>query len=202
MEFNELTEIWNRQDQQLDSNLQLNQEMFLELSNQRIRRNLGELRFELIFEVVASVFFFSFLLRYLVHNFGELKFFLPGLFLALVVVFGSAFAIYRLILASRVDVRTSVVRTQKSIHLLRYYEKLDTNSLLVLIPLFAVAFVVVAARGWFGVDLYSILGDALWWFGASSAVIGGIIWFLLRRYPSKKLREAQEFLAEIKELEK
>ena len=175
--------------------------MFFALSNQKIRRNLGELRFELIFEVIASVFFLSFLFGYLVNNFGELKYFLPGLFLALVVVFGSAFAIYRLVLASRVDVRTSVVRTQKSIQQLRYYEKLDTNSLLVLIPLFAVAFVIVGARGLAGADLYLILGDALWWFGISSAVIGGIIWFLLRRYPSQKLREAQDFLAEIRELE-
>ena len=62
MEFNELTEIWNRQDKQLDTNLQLNREMFLALSNQKIRRNMGELRFELIFEVVASVFFLPFLL--------------------------------------------------------------------------------------------------------------------------------------------
>lgn len=201
MDFKELTAIWNSNDQQMNDHLQVNQRMFRELSQQKIKSSLGEIRFELIIEIISAPLFLIYLVRFMIAHASEPRFFVPALILALIAFFGAAFAIYRLVLTERVNVHTSVVRTQKLIERLRYYEKLDSNSLLVIIPIFSAAFLIVGVKALAGVDLYLVLGEYLWWYTGGSFLVGLIIVFLLRRFPSKKLKEAQAFLNEIRDLE-
>ncbi len=201
MDFKELTDIWNSNNQQMNNDLQVNERMFRELSQQKVKRSLGEIRFELIFEIISTPIFLMYLTPFLVDQIGQPKFFIPGLFLALVTLFGAIFAAYRLLMTEQINVHASVVRTQKLIERLRYYEKLEVNSLLVIIPIFSAAFLLVAVKGLAGIDLYLVLGEYLWWYTGGSFLVGLIIVVLLRLFPNKKLIEAQAFLNEIKDLE-
>ncbi len=201
MTLNELTTIWKDNSSQLDQGLQVNRKLFLSVSQEKIRRSLGEFRFEAWVEIIVNGLFLFWFRGYLIDTFGEWKFFVPGAIMAVLMLTSIIWGIYRLVLASRLNIQTSVVATQKIISRLRFYEKVNTNSLLVAIPLFAAAFAIVVAWGVARVDLYLILGHYLWLIMGAGLVIAAILVTILRLFPNKKLKEAQEFLAEIKEFE-
>ena len=200
MDLQELQTIWNSPNKELDTSIKINKTLFKEVSIRQVRSNLAEFKFSNLFELVANLIFFVLLTGFFIDNYTLAKFSVPAAFLILLSLSSIIFNGYQLYLYSRIDSRFSIIETQRTIERLKYYERLDTNILMVIIPLFASAFLIVAAKAFINFDLYS-LGNVLIQFTAGSIVVAAIIVFFLRKFPNKHLQESISFLKEIKEIE-
>ena len=110
------------------------------------------------------------------------------------------FSGYQLSLYYGIRAGHPVVKTQLKVARLRYLELLETNLLLVVIPLFFAPFMIVMANALAHYDLYRH-SDWLVYSTLGSMVIALIIVFFLRKFPNERLQEAQSFLNELKEAE-
>ena len=201
MEFDELTHIWNDLDKQLESNLKVNQRLLKEVSIRKIKSFLSEVKFNAIFEIIANSLFTVFLLRFIVANFPNIKFLIPAIFLLGMMVLGMVLNVYRLSLMARIKPSNPVVNTQKILEQIRLYERQEINLLFVAIPIFSLAFIIVAAKALLGLDLYLLLGKWLLTYLAGSFIVGLIIVLFLKRFPDRNLQKALQFLGEIREFE-
>jgi predicted transcriptional regulator len=200
MEFQELAGIWNNADQATGSRVEINQKLVKEVSVQKIRTQLAEVKWTTFIELVVSVLFMFFLGGYLVDQYNDMWFFLPGLLLLISTVINLGLAIYQLTLYYEINASRSVVQNQKVVARLRYLEILDTNSLYVIIPLFFAPFLIVFSKAFLEYDMYAHSSWMLY-NTAGSIVVAMIIVFLLKKYPNKGLKESLSFLNELKESE-
>jgi len=79
-------------------------------------------------------------------------------------------------------------------------ERVDTYSLLAIIPLFTGPFLIVMAKHFLGLDLYLFEENFLPFFLMNCGV-AIIIVSLLRLFPDKRLKESQEILNSISQME-
>ncbi len=104
---------------------------------------------------------------------------------------------YKLFLYYSLNSSASIFETQKKLESLRYYERLDTRSLAVIIPLFAAPFLIVFLKASLGLDLYVFQGPLLSLI-IGSIGIGTLISFILLRFPDKGIEESLDFLEDLK----
>lgn len=200
MNFEELSNIWKDSDESLEKNLTVNKTLFKEVSMMKIKSSLKETMLETYIEIACYVPFIGFLIDFLGGHLGIVRFAVPALFLLLVSYVSLVFCGFKMWIYYSINAKASVLTTQKNLARLQYYNRLDTNLLYILIPLFAVAFMIVVIKAAIGLDLY-IFSSMLIQFALGSFVVGVIIVFFLKRFPDKELKKANAFLKEIREME-
>ena len=200
MDFKELSTLWSSDDQALDQQIKIRQKLVKEVSIQKVRGHLATIKWTSFFELAVNLLFAQFIGRYLAENFFEMKFFVPGLLLFTLTVGSLIFSGYKLTLFYGIQTGFSVLQTQQKVTRLRYLELLGTNLLYLLIPLFYAPFMIVIAKSLANYDLYRH-NDWLLYSTLGSVIVALIVVYFLKKFPDKRLQEAQSFLYELKEAE-
>ena len=201
MEFQELAKLWNSADEELGSRIEINRKLVKEVSMRKVRSHLTEVKWTAYFELAVNLLFVQFVGRYVVENLYEVKFLIPGLLLFAMTLFSLIFSSYQLTLYYGIRSGTSVVQTQTKLARLRYLQLLDLNLLYIMIPLFYATGIIVAAKAVADYDMYRHASFLLY-NTLASAVIAVVLIFILKKYPDKRLKEAQAFVDELKEAKK
>ncbi|WP_321290020.1 hypothetical protein [uncultured Sunxiuqinia sp.] len=201
MDFQELNNIWNRADESLETNLKINKAMFKEVSMQKIKSKLYELKLSSWIEIAFNIPFALFLILYVIDQFTVIKYSGPAFLLLLISLFSLTFSGHKLYLYyRRIHASQSLVETQKSIEKLKYYEQMEKNLLYVIIPLFSTAFLIVMSQSILNIDLYQYSNWVVLQ-TAASLIVALIIVFILKKFPNRKIQESLSFLKEINAIE-
>jgi membrane protein implicated in regulation of membrane protease activity len=200
MNLQDLQNIWHSADDQLDKSVKINRNLFKEVSMREIRIKLREIKWQSYFELIVGVFFAIWLIGFMIDHGAEFQFLFPAGVLLGITLFDVVFNIYKLTSYYQIDSRFSVLQTQKTLEKLKYYEAMGINVLLVIIPLFSGAFLIVMAKAIAGFDLY-VFSTWLTYHVIGSVVVALILVFILRRFPNRKLEESITFLKDIREME-
>ncbi len=199
MDFQDLSDIWNSANQDREEKVKINARLFKDVSTRRIRSGLWQLKWTNWFEAIVGLFFLNFLLRFTAAHFSEWTLVLPMLLLIGLTLFSLTINGLQLYHYYQINSQYSVLETQKALERLRFYELMEINSLLVIIPLFPIPFFLLVNH-WLNVDLSQLQGYILS-FTLGSIVIAGILVLILRRFRNAELKESLAFLRELKGLE-
>ncbi|WPP49065.1 hypothetical protein [Catalinimonas niigatensis] len=199
MKFEELAGIWNSSDTELEKSVKINRELVKEVGLSKVKSNLYEIKWTGIFGVVVGILFFNFLMGFMVEHFSAPEFFFPALMLWSITVYSLILEIYKLSLLYTLDARVSVMEARKKLMRLQRLEIMDIYSLYIIIPLFSAPFLIVIAKAFLDMSLYTFGLTWLIQFTLGSVVVAVILVFFLRKYPSKNLRASIAFLDELKE---
>ncbi|MGI9543043.1 MAG: hypothetical protein ACR2MX_07265 [Cyclobacteriaceae bacterium] len=201
MELQELVGMWNEQDQKLEGNIQLNRQLLKKVSLDKVKSLLSEFTLESILEAALNAFFFWIILQFVWAQWPVIKFVVPGIILLVTTFLSFLGNMYELVSLASIGYESSVVEAQKKIERLRFYQRIDRNSLYVIIPLFSLFFPIWFAWAFLGLDLFDILGIGwVYHFIGSLGIAAIIVWFL-KRFPDRKMAKAIKFLEEIKKFE-
>lgn len=200
MEVQELLNIWKNEDGKLNDNIRLNDKLLRHSSFGKIQSLLSENKFENIFELIANIIFVIILNPFLWNHINEAKFAIPAAFLLVLMVIGIVVNVYVLSSISSLNYKISILEAQRKIERIKLIQKIDTKSLLILIPLFSFAFLTVFLKGILGLDIYQF--SWIWEYLLGSFFVGVVIVFFLLKYPDEKMESVLVFLKEIKEYEK
>ncbi|NNC84726.1 MAG: hypothetical protein HKN75_01515 [Bacteroidia bacterium] len=199
MELDQLTDIWKNTDKESEK-LEINKSLFKEVGMSKIKSNLMEYRLENTIELIVNSLFIIFLVYFMVNHFTVAKFFVPALLLWISAVASIVLSGYKIYWFQSIDAKNSIIKTQKAIERIKFFDRLDTNTLMIVIPVFSLAILIVLAKGLLGIDLYAI-GNWMVHYFFGSMIVGIIITVLLRLFPDKNLKKASDFLKEIKSLD-
>ncbi len=200
MNLNEIATLWEDANKGLEEQLKINRTLFKEVSVNKLRSQLREIKWTQYFEIIFNFLFLIFLIGFTIDHLLLFKYSIPSATLLGLMFYGFGMNANFLRLYYRIDVRSSVLQTQRIVEKLKYYQVLKTNLLYVIIPLFSVPFLIVLAKALFDFDVY-VLGNWLIYYTAGSFIIAMIVVFFLKRFPDKNLEKVQSFLREIREFE-
>ena len=199
MKFEELSSIWNSVDFELDNTVQVNKQLVKDLGLSKVKSSLSELKLSVIFQIVVGFMFINFIMDFFVQNLTHFQFSGPAFFLLAFTAAGLVVSIYQLWLSLSINAELSVVEAQKKLMRLQTIEVLDIYSILIIIPLFYAPFMIVGAKAFFNFNLYELSSNWFVYQTIGSIVIAGIVVFVLRKFPNKKLKESIDFLNELNE---
>jgi len=201
MELDQLKKIWEANDQEIDSRLQLNKELLKEASVNKVQSYLFEFRLENYIELLINGAASFYLIRMFFNNLEDLKIALLIAFLAIMLFMEFVWNLYKLIQADKLSYKRPLIQNLKTLERLRWYNRWEITSLIVLIPLFSATFIILIPRLFFDLDVFPILGNGIWYFVLGSAIVGFLIVGILRLFPDKKMEQAIAFLREISQYE-
>ncbi len=183
MELDELKRLWQEQDRKLDASLRLNRRLLeqsvLAKAAASLRRLDRLLWLELVLDLVPVVWLGSFLADHI----GQPRFWIPAAALDAFAI-GTVVALAREAFGIRsVDYAAPIVEIQRQIEGVRIRRIRATQWTLALSPLLWTPLLVVALKGFLGVDAYAALGGA---FLAANVlfglgVLGLAVWISRRR---------------------
>jgi hypothetical protein len=199
MEFKELTEIWKHSEMHIDEAVKINHCLIKEVGLSKVKSNLKEIKWSSVFEIIVEILFSGFLINFLINHQGQPAITIPGSLLLGLTIFNLAFETYRLTLYYSLRADCPVLKAQKKLSLLKKLEIFDLYSLLVIIPVFALPFLIILAKALLNWDLYQFGTGWMIQFSMGSVAIAIILVLILRKYPNKKLREAIKFIKELRE---
>lgn len=197
MNYNELAAIWNSNNIDLEKSITINKELAKTIGIKKIRTDLFHIKLSAVINVLAGGWFSYFLIRFAVNH-PDMKFFIPALLLLLVIIFGMFIEIYKATVLLTLNARGSVLEAQQKLIRLQKLELLSIYSLYISIPMFSAPFLIVAAQGIAGIDLYSFSTSWMLYYTAGSIIIAVILIYFLRKYPNKKLAKSIDFLNELR----
>lgn len=197
MNIQELTHIWNDTNSDINQTVTINKQLLKVVTMSKVKSNLMEIKLSAIISLIVSFFFTQFLAQFIWAHYSTPKLLIPALVLALFTVAELAQSIYQLILCYTLDPSAPIIENQKKLWRLRLIEQMEVKALLVLIPLFWTAFLIVMAWALTDIDVLS-MGSFILYQIAGSIIIALIVVYFLKKFPDKKLQEAIQFLAEIK----
>ena len=158
MELDELKQAWRELDQRLESSEvrigRALREFKLDKTRFALRRHTAVLGFELLFDV-AALWLIG---RFVVEEFGNARFVLPALALALGILASIVAIVVQLEAGRSIDYAAPVIEIQRKIRVIRALRVRSTQWILLLSPLMWTPLVIVAARSFLGLDIYSVLG--------------------------------------------
>ncbi len=198
MEFEELTNIWRSADEELKDSMKINKELLKQVSMNKIKSGLYDIKWDAILEIVISLAFLDFIWDFTWAHTTQTASLIPGLIILGATITTLVFDGYKLYLLYGIGTSRKVVETQKRLAHLQYVEQLDVNLLLLFMPLLAAPFVIVGAKAFIGIQLY-IWNPYMIYLTIGSFGIAIILVFILKMFPNKKLKEAIAFLQEIRE---
>jgi hypothetical protein len=199
MEFKELTEIWKTSANQQEDAIHINHQLIKELGFNKIKAGLSEIKWTSLFELIVEVGFSFFLVNFLVNHLGQPAFFIPAAMLFGLMIFNILFESSRLYLYFSISPDLPILENQKKLSQLKKLEIFDMYSLLAIIPVFALPFVIVLAKGLANWNLYQYDMEWMTGFSIGSVVVAIILVVVLRLFPNKKLKEAMSFIEALKE---
>jgi len=195
----ELNRLWQNADQKINDGATLRIENLSFNERKNLQNKLYKIPLNHLLNIMIDIPFTLFLIDFIKMYFTELHFLIPAAILLLLVVFSLGLSIYALIEYLRIRVDENIISTQKRISSLIILEKWETRSLLVMIPLFAGPFLIVAAKYFLGIDLYELAGQWLPQFMGGSFIVALILVFFLSRFPSPELKAARNSLKQLKQ---
>lgn len=200
MEFQELSQVWQNAEKKLQQNIQLDAPHFDEIDQRSVRPQMNSYLLNVLIELVVGVAFQSFLNTFIGGHLGEPLFWIPAVLLTIVNVYSIVFNGYQLYLYFQINLDQPVVEAQRIMARLRFLERIDTYSLLAIIPFFAGPFLIVVAKYLLGLNLY-LFSEYFVPFFIMNFLVALIIVILLRLFPDKELKESQAFLDSIGKME-
>jgi hypothetical protein len=199
MEFKELTEIWKQSDMHQNEAIKVNHQLIKEVGLNKIKTSLREIKWSAIFEIILEILFSGFLINFLENHQGQPAFSIPAALILSLIVFNLLFEGYRLTLFFSIKTDCPVLKTQKKLSRLKKMEIFDTYSLLVIIPVFALPFLIVLAKALLNWDLYELGTGWMIQTIIGSLVVAAILVYFFRKHPNKRLRKAIQFIEELDE---
>ena len=199
MKFEELSGIWNSADLALDKSIKINKELVKNIGITKVRSGLYEIKLTAVVGIVVGIIFSNFLFGFIYDNFFEFKFLLPALILLLITMFSLIIEVYKLTLIYTLDSKSAVAEAQKKLIQLKKLEILDIYSLYIIIPIYSAPFIIVIAKAFLHLNLYTFSLNWLIYLTAGSIVIAVILIFFLRKNLGKNLSKSIAFLNELKE---
>jgi len=202
MKYEELSTLWNQDSDELES-ISINKRLLREVSFSTIRNNLKEIKWSSYIEIIINYLWIAFLIEFIMDFYPVTSYLVPAGILLFIAVYSVIFETYKLVVYYSINNRLSIVKTQKRLEQLRRMEIFDTNSLYFFMPIFFIPFVIVAARGFLGIDVYDLgLSEREMLFGTlGTLVVSLIIIFFLKRYPNKELIDSLDFVRDLKSIE-
>lgn len=203
MDYQDLINAWNTSDMELEKKITLNRKLVKEVAFKKIRSSLFEIKWSAFFHVFVGFFWIIFLVRFSFGHMGEFRFLAPALILMGISFFSLILEGKKLYLYYTIDSDNSVLQTQEKLAQLKYLQLRDINSLYVIIPLFSGLFFIVIAKALLNLDLFIFdsFGKILLYYTMGSLVVAGILVYFLTAFPNKRLKAANEFLKELREME-
>ena len=198
MNFDKLEDLWVNSNDELEQKITINQPILNEITMKKIKSNLVETRWDILLEIALSIPFLGLFQDFCFSHITQPRFLLPGLFLLILTVLTILFCGYKLYLLSRINRNYPILKTQRNLTLIQYFNRMEINTLFFLIPTFSLAFLIVAAKGVIGLDLYLVQFPFIPYL-IGSFVVGLIIIGFLKLFPDRQLRAAISFLEELKE---
>ncbi|PWD98152.1 hypothetical protein [Marinilabilia rubra] len=199
MEFKELTEIWKQSEMHQDEAIKVNHQLIKEVGLNKIKTNLRAIQWSSIFEIVLEILFSGFLINFMENQRGQPAFSIPAALILGLIAFNVLFEVYRLALFYSIKTDCPVLKAQKKLSRLKKLEIFDTYSLLVIIPVFALPFLIVLAKALLNWDLYELGTGWMIQTIIGSFVVAAILVVIIRKHPNKKLRKAIQFIEELDE---
>ncbi|CAN5289918.1 hypothetical protein BH20BAC1_BH20BAC1_05640 [soil metagenome] len=198
MNYNELAAIWNSNNIDLEKSITINKDLAKTIGIKKIRADLFHIKLSAVINVWAGGWFSYFLVRFSANH-PDMKIFIPAVLLLLVIIFGMFMEIYKAIVLLTLNARESVLEAQQKLIRLQKLELVSIYSLYISIPMFSAPFLIVAAQGIAGIDLYSFSTNWMLYYTAGSIIIAVILIYFLRKYPNKKLAGSIAFLNELRD---
>jgi hypothetical protein len=202
MEYTELSRLWET-NKSADIKISLNQNAINEVTVNKLKSSLSEIKLSSIIEIVVNFVWLGFLVDFAIKYYQETYFLLAGIILFGISIFSIVLEINKLYLFSSIDNSFSVFKAQKRIEKLKFLEKLDVNLLYFIIPMFFVPFVLVITKGILNIDLFQLGfgGYDIALATAGSAIIAMLVVFFLRKSQFKSINESLKFLKELNQNE-
>ncbi|MEM6801523.1 MAG: hypothetical protein AAF696_08965, partial [Bacteroidota bacterium] len=172
-----------------------------EASVRRVQSYLYEFRLENYIELFVDGFGAFYLFKFLFRNFDEPKFAIPAIILMIFFIADMAWNLYKLIVSDRLSYKNSLLSNLKTVQRLKWLNRLEINSLLVFIPMFSLAFLILLPKIFAGVDIFPKMGQWTVNYIIGSCVIASIVVLMLNIFPDRKMEDALKFLKEISEYE-
>jgi hypothetical protein len=186
MELDDLRQRWEEQDAKLSASLRLNTHLLLASGLGKTESALGRLSRLLVAGLVVNFAAVLWLSSFLAEHVQEPRFLIPGAALHLGVIALLFAGVRQLVALRRIDLGEPVLAIQKRLESLRVERLRAVKWTLLLAPLAWVPLLVVALKGFFGLDAYAIFDR--WWL-AANALLGVLgltaAIFVSRRYADR-----------------
>lgn len=199
MEYRELSQLWQEDSTAPKSSNLLSRKLINEAITSKVGASFKEQKFSTYFELISNILWMGFLVSFMKQELHALQFFIPALILGLASLLSMGMAGYQLWLYHGSHSDDAVLDAQRKVMKLQYLEALDRRLLWLLIPVLSTPFLIVLAKSLAGIDMY-LFPNFLWQIGLGSIPIAAIIVWILKRFPSKKLQEARDFLDELDQM--
>ena len=184
MELDELKSTWQALHSRVDALETAGRAAQRSLRVQRVRARLNIFVGLPLFELLVGVAWMALLARYLFAQ-SQPRFFLPGLVwfgVGLVTVVTSAWQLGAL---ATLDYAGPVLAIQRKLVTVRLVRLRVNQWLLLLSPLLWLPFIIMAAHGLLGLDLYAFGAVWLLWNAAAGAAVIVLIAWIARRYGTR-----------------
>ncbi len=150
---------WAEQDRKLDLNIRLNRRLLLATNLNRVQSPLRRMAFFLGLEAAIGLVVAIVMGGFIYDNLGTARFVLPALALHIWVIANTAAAIRLMVGALQIDYDKPIATIQKQLEELRALRIRVTQwALLTGQLVWWMPFIIVALKGWFGVDVYRFVG--------------------------------------------
>ncbi|MEQ8927178.1 MAG: hypothetical protein RLO81_15260 [Fulvivirga sp.] len=193
MNYEELESLWNSTEKLSTSQIELNKQLIRETLVKKVRSKLSEMKWESIFWLIIGYFWIEYLVAIMIDFWGQNQFFIPATILALITLFSIVLISQKLYHFYSMKSENSILENQRHIRKLKQLELIDVKSLIIIIPLFAVCFLIVMAKYVLDFNLYQFT-ENLVYHTISSFFVGMIITFFLLKHTRKSLEETIEEL--------
>jgi hypothetical protein len=165
MELEELKELWNRSNRKLEASSRLNTLLFAQLNLRKADTSLKRLARGITSELVVNLVGVCLLGWFASDHLREPRFLIPAAMLdvyAIVLAVAGARQLFEL---RSLDYDEPVVAIQDRLRRLRLARIRATMGTLLFAPLMWVPLLIVATRGFFGIDIYAVASPA--WLAAN-----------------------------------
>jgi hypothetical protein len=182
VDLDELKQKWVEHDQKLDESIRLNQRLLSALTVNRTRSALHRLVVVLGVESLLGLAVAVVLGNFIYEHIATLRFALPAIALHAFVIVNLIGLIRQIVRAVQIDYDKPIAVIQKELESLRMLTIRTTQWALLAGMLVWTPFVIVASKGFLGIDAYRTFGATWLWanFLFSVAVIGLAVWWAKR----------------------
>jgi hypothetical protein len=155
MDLDQMKDLWQAQDRKLDAVLEASRRRERSEHVSTVRTHLDRLRLRILAAAAADVVVLLWIGSFVGDHLREPRFLAPGAFLHLCAVAGLTATVHQWLALRRVDLGEPVLGIQRRLQQLRVLRLKELRAVLALAPLLWLPMLIVALRGFLGVDAYS-----------------------------------------------
>ena len=189
LNLDDLQQRWVAYDGKLDASIRLNRQLLIASGLDKVRSPLTRLTWSLVAESVIQLAVVMALGAFIFDNIATARFALAGAALDVFAVAIAIAGIWMIVMVRRVDYRQPIAGIQIQLERLRIFSIRYTQLVFLIAPLAWVPLMIVAFRGFWGIDAYRVFGPATLvaqlLFGAAVIPLG--LW-LAKRFSGRMTR--------------